>query len=81
MFMQFTTAAPAGEQGMSYRAIAGGYAWPARRRDAAVIARPYDATVAFALSPGGGGSPGWRIWPAATQHRNAREASLMTLRL
>ena len=52
-----TTIWPAGEQGVRYRAIAGGYTWPARAPDAVVIARGYGTTAAIAFTaartPGG----------------------------
>jgi hypothetical protein len=55
--MQFTTVRPAGEQGVRYRAIAGGHTWPARALDAVLIARGYGTTAAIAFAaarrPGG----------------------------
>jgi hypothetical protein len=46
---QFTTVRPAGEEGVRYRAIGCGYTSPARRLDAAGIAKAYGATVTVAF--------------------------------
>jgi hypothetical protein len=47
--MQFTTVRRAGEQGVRYRAIVGGYTGLARASDAVVIARGYGATAVIAF--------------------------------
>ena len=50
MFTQSITVWPAGEQGVRYRAIVGGYSWPARAPDVVVIARGYGATAVIAFA-------------------------------
>jgi hypothetical protein len=50
VFLQFITIWPAGEQGVRYRAIVGGYSWQARAPDVVLIARGYGATAAIAFA-------------------------------